>query len=116
MEIPSRQVYGPTGAACVFGFIYAQAEDYFWQTEDSYNGAVPKRSTKFNWTKPVDGSNPETEWQGYLHFDDLRQLESPKCGFLQNCNQSPLSTTPVARELRAGEADENPKASEFAPP
>ena len=29
-------VYAPTDAACVFGFIYAQAEDYFWQIEDSY--------------------------------------------------------------------------------
>ena len=29
-------VYGPTDAACVFGFIYAQAEDNFWQVEDSY--------------------------------------------------------------------------------
>ncbi len=80
-----------------------------------YNGAVPKRSTKFDWTKPVDGSNPETEWQGYLRFDELPQLENPKCGFLQNCNQSPLSTTPVAKELRRGEVDENPKASQFPP-
>ena len=80
-----------------------------------YNGAVPKRSAKFDWTKPVDGSNPETEWQGYLRFDELPQLENPKCGFLQNCNQSPLSTTPVAKELQAGEVDENPKASQFPP-
>jgi acyl-homoserine-lactone acylase len=80
-----------------------------------YNGAVPRRSTKFDWTKPVDGSNPETEWQGYLRFDELPQLENPKCGFLQNCNQSPLSTTPVAKELQAGEVDENPKASQFPP-
>ena len=29
-------VYAPTDAACVFGFIYAQAEDYFWQVEDNY--------------------------------------------------------------------------------
>ncbi len=29
-------VYGPTDASCVFGFIYAQAEDYFWQIEDNY--------------------------------------------------------------------------------
>jgi penicillin amidase len=78
-----------------------------------YNGAVPKRSTTFDWTKPVDGANPETEWQGYLRFDELPQLENPKCGFLQNCNQSPLSTTPVAKELQAGEVDENPKASQF---
>jgi penicillin amidase len=80
-----------------------------------YNGAVPKRSAKFDWTKPVDGANPETEWQGYLRFDELPQLENPKCGFLQNCNQSPLSTTPVARELREGDVDENPKASAFPP-
>ena len=33
-------VYGPTDAACVFGFIYAQAEDYFWQIEDSYLRAL----------------------------------------------------------------------------
>ena len=80
-----------------------------------YNGAVPKRSAKFDWTKPVDGSRPETEWQGYLRFDELPQLENPKCGFLQNCNQSPLSTTPVAKELAAGEVDENPQASHFPP-
>jgi penicillin amidase len=78
-----------------------------------YNGAVPRRSTNFDWTKPVDGSNPETEWRGYLRFDELPQLENPKCGFLQNCNQSPLSTTPVAGELQAGEPDENLKASQF---
>jgi acyl-homoserine-lactone acylase len=80
-----------------------------------YNGAVPKRSAKFDWTKPVDGSNPETDWQGYLAFDELPQVENPKCGFLQNCNQSPLSTTPLGQELQAGEVDENPKAAQFPP-
>ena len=80
-----------------------------------YNGAVPRRSTKFNWTKPVDGSDPETEWQGYLSFDELPQLLNPKCGFLQNCNQSPLSTTPVAKELHQNEVDENPKVGDFPP-
>jgi penicillin amidase len=78
-----------------------------------YNAAVPKRSAKFDWTKPVDGSNPETEWLGYHRFDELPQLENPKCGFLQNCNQSPLSTTPVAKELKPGGVDENPRASQF---
>ncbi len=80
-----------------------------------YNGAVPRRSTKFDWTKPVDGSNPETDWHGYHRFDELPQVENPKCGFLQNCNQSPLSTTPVGKELHADEVDENPKQSDFPP-
>ena len=78
-----------------------------------YNGAVPKRSTKFDWTKPVDGSNPETEWQGYLRFDELPQLENPKCGFLQNCNQSPLATTPVARNCGREKWTRTPRRASF---
>lgn len=58
-----------------------------------YNGAVPRRSTKFDWRKPVDGSNPETEWQGIHKFEELPQLTNPKTGFLQNCNQTPFTTT-----------------------
>ena len=30
----------PTDASCIFGFIYAQAEDYFWQVEDSFIRAL----------------------------------------------------------------------------
>ncbi|HEV8058285.1 MAG TPA: penicillin acylase family protein, partial [Gemmataceae bacterium] len=78
-----------------------------------YNGAVPKRSTKFDWSKPVDGSDPATEWQGYHSFDELPQMENPKCGFLQNCNQQPLTTTAIGKELKPGEMEENPKASQF---
>ncbi len=58
-----------------------------------YNGAVPKRSTQFDWTKPVDGSNPAAEWQGFHSFDELPQLTNPKTGFMQNCNQTPFTTT-----------------------
>lgn len=33
-------VYGPTDYSVMFGFIYAQAEDNFWQIEDSYIQAI----------------------------------------------------------------------------
>jgi acyl-homoserine-lactone acylase len=59
----------------------------------AYNGAVPKRSPKFDWRQPVDGSDPETEWQGYHAFDELPQLTNPPAGFVQNCNSSPFVTT-----------------------
>jgi acyl-homoserine-lactone acylase len=58
-----------------------------------YNGAVPRRSTKYDWTKPVDGANPETEWQGFHSFDELPQLMNPKTNYVQNCNQTPFTTT-----------------------
>jgi acyl-homoserine-lactone acylase len=59
----------------------------------AYNGAVPRRSTKFDWRRPVDGSDPETEWQGYHSFDELPQLTNPASGFVQNCNSTPFKTT-----------------------
>lgn len=67
-----------------------------------YNGAVPKRSTKFDWSKPVDGSNPEAEWNGYHSFDELPQLTNPKTGFMQNCNQTPFTTTADGNPAKDG--------------
>jgi acyl-homoserine-lactone acylase len=37
-------VYGPTDTACMFGFVFAQAEDYFWQVEDTYIRALGRAS------------------------------------------------------------------------
>src|SRR5262249_3849528 len=37
-------VYGPTDYSVMFGFIYAQCEDNFWQIEDSYIQALGRAS------------------------------------------------------------------------
>ncbi len=40
---------------------------------------IPRRDTKFDWTKPVDGSDPETEWHGLLYGGrDSAPVESEK--------------------------------------
>jgi len=58
-----------------------------------YNGMQPRRDPQFDWTKPVDGSNPETEWQGFHTRDELPHVLNPPCGFVQNCNSTPFLTT-----------------------
>src|SRR5262249_17827272 len=52
---------------------------------------IPRRDTKFDWTKPVDGSNPETEWHGLLEVDEAPNLLNPKSGWLYNTNNWPWS-------------------------
>jgi hypothetical protein len=40
----------------------------------------------FDWTKPVDGSDPATEWHGVLSIDETPGLLNPGNGWLYNVN------------------------------
>jgi acyl-homoserine-lactone acylase len=52
---------------------------------------IPRRDTSFDWTKPVDGSAPATEWKGLLSVDESPHLLNPKSGWLYNSNNWPWS-------------------------
>jgi acyl-homoserine-lactone acylase len=52
---------------------------------------IPRRDTKYDWTRPVDGSIPDTEWQGLLNIDETPHLLNPKSGWLYNSNNWPWS-------------------------
>jgi len=53
---------------------------------------VPKRDLKYNWSVPVDGTIPETEWKGLHAFDETVHVYDPAIGYTQNCNSSPFSS------------------------
>jgi acyl-homoserine-lactone acylase len=52
---------------------------------------IPKRDTGFDWTEPVDGANPATEWQGVHSIDESPDLLNPPNGWIQNTNNWPYS-------------------------
>ena len=52
---------------------------------------VPRRDTDFDYSKPVDGSNPATDWQGLHTVDEIVTVLNPENGWLQNCNSTPFT-------------------------
>jgi acyl-homoserine lactone acylase PvdQ len=54
---------------------------------------VPKRDTKFNWGKVVDGTTTATEWQGLHDVNETVQVINPSTGWIQNCNSTPYTVS-----------------------
>jgi acyl-homoserine-lactone acylase len=52
---------------------------------------VPIRDTHFDWRKPVDGSDPATDWKGVTSIDSSPHLLNPPNGWLYNSNNWPYS-------------------------
>ena len=53
---------------------------------------IPKRDVKFDYTKPVDGSNPATDWNGLHTVDEIITVCNPANGWIQNCNSTPFTS------------------------
>jgi acyl-homoserine lactone acylase PvdQ len=54
---------------------------------------IPRRDNSFDYTKPVDGSNPAAEWHGLLSIDETPHLLNPKSGWIYNSNNAPWSAS-----------------------
>jgi acyl-homoserine-lactone acylase len=97
-----EQSYGRTKARDYAGFlkvmqlrtnssnntVYADADGniaYF------HGNFVPRRDPRFDWTHPVDGSDPATEWKGLHEVKETITLFNPKSGYISNTNNWPCT-------------------------
>ncbi len=56
-----------------------------------HSNFIPKRDARFDWTRPVDGSDPATDWHGVLSIDETPNVINPPNGWLYNSNNWPWS-------------------------
>jgi acyl-homoserine-lactone acylase len=52
---------------------------------------IPRRNDRFDYTRPVDGSDPATDWKGTLALDEAPHLFNPTNGWIMNTNDWPYS-------------------------
>lgn len=80
--------------------IFADAEGNIAYFHSNY---IPRRDTSFDWTRPVDGSNPATDYHGVLSIDETPGVLNPVSGWLYNSNNWPWSAA----------AESSPRRSDF---
>jgi acyl-homoserine-lactone acylase len=66
--------------------VYADADGNIAYFQASF---VPRRDPRLDWTRPVNGSDSATEWQGLHPLDQLPNVFNPANGWIQNTNNSP---------------------------
>jgi acyl-homoserine-lactone acylase len=68
--------------------VYADADGniaYF------HGNFIPRRDPRFDWTRPVDGSDPATEWKGLHAVKETITVFNPKSGYISNTNNWPCT-------------------------
>ncbi len=80
--------------------VYADSEGniaYF------HGNFIPVRDTLFDYSKPVPGNDPDTDWKGLHSVDENILVKNPPNGWIQNCNSTPYTSA----------ADYSPKRKDY---
>ncbi|WBH17222.1 penicillin acylase family protein [Sphingomonas radiodurans] len=64
---------------------------------------VPLRADRFDYTRPIDGSDPATDWKGLHTLASLPSVANPRVGWAHNTNDWPWSAA----------GPDSPKAADF---
>lgn len=69
--------------------VYADAQGNIALFQGNF---IPKRDVQFDYSKPVDGSDPKTDWLGLHTVAEAIQVHNPGNGWIQNCNSTPFTS------------------------
>jgi acyl-homoserine lactone acylase PvdQ len=78
--------------------LYADADGNIAYLHSNY---IPRRDPSFDWTQPVDGSNPATDYHGVLSLDETPNSINPASGWVYNSNNWPWSASGPSSPNRA---------------
>jgi acyl-homoserine-lactone acylase len=80
---------------------------------------IPRRDDRYDYTHPVDGSDPATDWKGLHALDEAPHLLNPSNGWIANSNNWPYSAAGANSPRRADYprymdmAGENPRGLHY---
>lgn len=70
--------------------VYADADGVIAYFHGNF---IPKRNAGIDFTRPVRGDDPKTEWQGLHALDEMILLKNPATGWLVNTNNWPFTAS-----------------------
>jgi acyl-homoserine-lactone acylase len=80
--------------------VYADADGHIAYLHPQF---IPRRDDRFDYTKPVDGADPKTDWKGLHALNEAPHLLDPSVGWIANTNNWPYSAA----------GPDSPKASAY---
>lgn len=84
-------------AVPLFNVMYADVNGNIYYHS---SGRIPFRDPALNWKNPIEGTSSKYKWTSLVPFDKKPTILNPSCGYLQNCNQTPLHVTGDACEWK----------------
>lgn len=74
----------------LFNVIYADNQGNIMMHS---GGKVPLRDPALDWSQPVAGTSSRYLWKQIVPYELMPTILNPECGYVYNCNQTPLFCT-----------------------
>jgi acyl-homoserine-lactone acylase len=78
--------------------VYADSDGHIAYMHPQF---IPRRDDQFDYTRPVDGADPRTDWHGLHALNDAPHLLDPATGWIENTNNWPYTAAGTASPKKA---------------